>query len=68
MHRRDFLRTGTSLVLAPALHPYRGIAQAAYSPLPRPAPGGDGWISLLNGRDLTGWYTMLAKSGKGFAE
>jgi len=68
MKRRDFLRAGTSLVLAPAIFPYRGFAQAASSPLPLPEPGADGWVSLLNGRDLTGWYTMLQKSGKGFAE
>lgn len=39
---------------------------ASTSPLP-PA-GADGWISLFNGRDLSGWYTMLQKSGKGVAE
>jgi hypothetical protein len=33
-----------------------------------PAPGRDGWVSLLNGRNLDGWYTMLEKSGKGVAE
>jgi hypothetical protein len=66
MKRRDFLRGSTSLVLAPALLPYRGLGQVASPPLP--APGADGWVSLLNGRDLTGWYTMLQKSGKGFAE
>jgi hypothetical protein len=33
-----------------------------------PAPGSDGWVSLLNGRNLDGWYTMLEKSGKGVAE
>jgi hypothetical protein len=68
MQRRDFLKAGTSLVLAPALLPFRGLAQSSSSPLPLPTPGADGWVSLLNGRDLTGWYTMLQKSGKGFAE
>jgi hypothetical protein len=68
MKRRDFLRASTSLVLAHALLPYRGLGQAASSSLPLPAPGADGWVSLLNGRDLTGWYSMLQKSGKGFAE
>ena len=68
MNRRSFLTAGASLALAPALLPYRGLAQAAPSPLPLPAPGADGWISLVNGRDLTGWYTMLEKSGKSFAE
>ena len=66
MNRRDFLRAGSSLALAPALFPYLGYAQSTTSPLP--APGADGWVSLLNGRDLTGWYTMLQKSGKAFAE
>lgn len=68
MKRRDFLRASTSLVLAHAPLPYRGLGQAASSSLPLPAPGADGWVSLLNGRDLTGWYSMLQKSGKGFAE
>ena len=68
MKRRDFLKAGASLALAPSLLPYRGLAQSTSTPLPLPAPGSDGWISLLNGRDLTGWYTMLQKSGKGFAE
>ena len=26
------------------------------------------WISLLNGHDLTGWYSMLEKSGKDVAQ
>jgi hypothetical protein len=68
MKRRDFLRASTSLVLAHAPLPYRGLGQAASSSLPLPAPGADGWVSLLNGRDLTGWYSMLQKSGKEFAE
>jgi hypothetical protein len=33
-----------------------------------PAAGADGWISLLNGHDLTGWYSMLKKSGKDVAQ
>jgi hypothetical protein len=33
-----------------------------------PTAGADGWISLINGRDLSGWYTMLQKSGRGVAE
>ena len=27
-------------------------------------PGNDGWISLFNGKDFTGWYTYLESSGK----
>jgi Domain of Unknown Function (DUF1080) len=33
-----------------------------------PAPGADGWISLMNFRNLDGFYTFLQKSGKGAAE
>jgi hypothetical protein len=44
----------------------RNLGHAVAAPLP-PA-GADGWVSLLNGRDLNGWYSMLAKSGKGVAE
>jgi hypothetical protein len=64
MNRRDLLKTGASLALGPILFPHLGSAQA----LPLPAAGADGWVSLLNGRDLTGWYSMLQKSGKGVAE
>ncbi len=32
------------------------------------AAGADGWISLLNGHDLTGWYPMMEKSGKDVAQ
>jgi hypothetical protein len=67
MNRRDFLRTGAPLVLAPAALARQGLAQTA-EPAPLPAPGADGWVSLINGRDLTGWYTMLQRSGKGVAE
>src|ERR1700743_3301710 len=28
----------------------------------------DGWTSLLNRHDLTGWYSMLEKSGKDVAQ
>jgi hypothetical protein len=44
----------------------RHLANAAAPALP-PA-GADGWVSLLNGRDLNGWYSVLGKSGKGAAE
>ena len=27
-------------------------------------PGNDGWVSLFNGKDFTGWYTYLDSSGK----
>jgi hypothetical protein len=66
MNRRNFLKTSGALSLGSALLPHTALAQSSVPPLP-PA-GADGWISLLNGRDLTGWYTMLEKSGKGVAE
>jgi hypothetical protein len=66
MNRRDLLKTGASLALGPILLPHAALAQTAAPPLP--AAGADGWRSLLNGRDLTGWYAMLQKSGKGVAE
>jgi Domain of Unknown Function (DUF1080) len=65
MNRRNFLKTGASISLA-SLLPQAALAQTPAPALP-PA-GADGWISLLNGRDLTGWYSMLEKSGKGAAE
>jgi hypothetical protein len=66
MNRRNFLKTTGALSLASTLLPQTALAQSHTPALP-PA-GADGWISLLNGRDLTGWYTMLEKSGKGVAE
>ena len=68
MKRRDFLKASAPLVVAPAILPYRAFAQAADTPPPLPAPGADEWVSLINGRDLSGWYTMLQRSGKGVAE
>ena len=68
MNRRDFLKASAPLIVAPAMVPYRAFAQAADTPPPLPPAGADGWVSLINGRDLTGWYTMLQKSGKGIAE
>ncbi|AEU37815.1 3-keto-disaccharide hydrolase [Granulicella mallensis] len=66
MNRRHLLKTGASFALGCAVLPHRSLAQTKSLPLP-PA-GADGWVSLLNGRDLTGWYTMLEKSGKSVAE
>jgi hypothetical protein len=68
MNRRDFLKASGTAALLPALLPHQALAQAAGPLSPLPAAGADGWISLINGRDLTGWYTMLQKSGKGVAE
>src|SRR5580658_9796100 len=66
MNRRKFLRSGSSVAVASALLPLRNFGHAATLPLP-PA-GADGWVSLLNGRDLNGWYSMLQKSGKDVAQ
>jgi Domain of Unknown Function (DUF1080) len=66
MNRRNFLKTSSALSLGSLLLPHAAVAQSPAPPLP-PA-GADGWVSLLNGRDLTGWYSMLVKSGKGVAE
>src|ERR1035437_6268112 len=69
MNRRDFLRASAPVALAPALLTQRGVSQIAETaPPPLPAPGADGWVSLINGRDFTGWYSMLQTSGKGIAE
>ncbi len=54
--------------MAPALLPLSGSSQTAPGASPLPPAGADGWVSLLNGRDLTGWYTVLQKSGRGVAE
>jgi hypothetical protein len=67
MNRRELLKAGGTLALTPALLPAAGFAAQAPVP-PLPPAGADGWISLMNGRDLAGWYTMLQRSGKGVAE
>ena len=64
--RRNLLKGAGTLAIGSALFPKTALSQSAPPKLP-PA-GADGWISLLNDRDLTGWYTMLQKSGKGVAE
>jgi hypothetical protein len=68
MNRRDFLKVGIPIAASPLFLSHRGIAQAAAPQLSLPAAGADGWVSLLNGRDLNGWYTMLQKSGKDVAQ
>ena len=66
VNRRDFLRVGAAAVAVPSLAAQSSLGQAGTPPLTSAGP--DGWISLLNGRDLSGWYTMLANSGKDVAE
>ena len=73
MNRREFLRASAPLALAPALLTRRGLAQTpspqtpTAAPPPLPPAGADGWVSLINGRDFSGWYSMLQRSGKGVA-
>ncbi len=52
------------MATSPLWLPHVGLAEQ----LSLPPAGADGWISLLNGRDLSGWYTMLQKSGKDVAQ
>ena len=66
MNRRKFLRSSSSVAIGSVLLPWRNFGHAATPALP-PA-GADGWVSLLSGRDLKGWYSVLSKSGQGAAE
>ena len=68
INRRHVLKGMGTLALGPTLLPLATLAQAAPPKLTLPPPGADGWISLINDRDLTGWYSMLQKSGKDVAE
>jgi hypothetical protein len=71
MNRRQFFRFGISAPLAAAPLFRSSSAEAAalaQQPSALPPPGVDGWISLFNGRDLTGWYTFLQRSGKDVAQ
>jgi hypothetical protein len=69
MNRRAFIKAGTTLAMAPAIPLWAQSPQVIDPAPPRlPPAGADGWVSLLNGRDLSGWYTMLQRSGKGVAE
>src|SRR4051794_23923243 len=66
--RRNVLKRLGTLALGPALLPLDAYSQAAPAKPALPPAGADGWISLINGRDLTGWYSMLQRSGKDVAE
>ncbi len=68
VNRRDFMRIGLPIVGSPWLAQHGSYAQAQSSPSSFPPAGADGWVSLLNGRDLNGWYTMLQKSGRDVAQ
>ncbi len=68
MNRRDLLKASVPIVASPWWFSRWACAQAAAPPLPLPPAGADGWVSLLNGHDLTGWYSMLEKSGKDVAQ
>ena len=66
MNRRSFVQSSLIVATTPVLFPSQSYSQAGALSLP--PSGVDGWISLMNGRNLDGWYTMLQKSGKGVAE
>src|SRR6202167_1470860 len=68
MNRRDLFKTSLPIVAGAWGLPRWACAQAAAGSLSLPAAGADGWISLLNSHDLTGWYSMLEKSGKDVAQ
>ncbi|MEO8593201.1 MAG: DUF1080 domain-containing protein [Candidatus Solibacter sp.] len=70
MNRRSFLQSGAALAAAPWAIPGNAVAQTApaASPLPLPPAGADGWVSLINGRNLDGFFSVLDKSGRGVAE
>ena len=66
MNRRNFMKASSVVGAGTIFLPLQSLAQVAAPKLP--PSGADGWVSLLNGRDLSGWYSMLQKSGKGVAE
>jgi hypothetical protein len=65
MHRRSILRP-VAVAIAAVVSIAVG-APRAQGPTPAttstPASG-EGWVQLFNGRNLDGWYTFLARSGK----
>ena len=62
MDRRHMLKLAAAAAVSPVFSG-DGLAQTLL-----PAAGADGWISLLNGHDLNGWYSFLQSSGRGAAE
>ena len=67
MNRRTFVKCAVAASAAPASLAAQSAAPAPNLP-PLPPAGADGWVSLINGRNLESFYTMLDKSGKGVAE
>src|SRR5215217_3812269 len=72
MKRRTFLKAAAPLAALPfapgVARSHPGSAPASAQAMPFPPAGADGWISLMNGRDLDGFYTFLQSSGRGVAE
>ena len=64
MNRREWMKAA-GLITAGAFQRGEGQTSRAAS---MPAEASDGWVSLFNGRNLDGWYTMLQQSGRGVAE
>lgn len=52
------MRVSRSLSLALALVAASAISAAAQPETPRPARGGEDWVQLFNGKDLTGWQNV----------
>jgi hypothetical protein len=64
MQRREFMKLGAGLVGAAS---GLGLAQAGPAFAAGAKSPGE-WKSLFKGRDLSGWYSVLNKSGRGVAE
>jgi hypothetical protein len=61
MKRREFLSNGAPTLGGALLTAGNTAAERA---APGPSAQDDGWITLFNGRDLSGWYTFLPSTGK----
>jgi len=61
MDRRTFLTSAMALTAAPVTVTAQSTAPASNA-LPLPPAGADGWVSLINGRNLEGFYTMLVET------
>jgi hypothetical protein len=68
MNRRNFVKAALPLATSPLWLPHLGVAEGFAPQASLPTAGADGWVSLLNGRNLDGWYSMLQKSGKDVAQ